>query len=116
MSKTDTKIDLKRVILPPGRLLIREVPPETVSPGGIILTTDSRAKRCIAVVVLMGAEPIAGGLRDAGIHKHLAVGDEIIVGKFAMQESAGEELGEGLHTTDETEVLVIVKPKKGKKR
>jgi len=115
MPKTETKIDLKRVILPPGRLLVREVPAEKMSPGGIILTTDSRAKRCIAVVVLMGAEPVSGSLRDAGIRKHLAVGDEIIVGKFAMQESAGDELGDGLHITDETEVLVIVKPKKGHK-
>ena len=115
MAKSDTKINLKRVILPPGRLLIREVPPETLSPGGIILPDATRGKRAIATIVKMGKAPIPGSVSDIGIHDDLKVGDEIIVGKYSMDETCGEEFGEGLHTANESDVLAIVKPEKGKK-
>ncbi len=118
-NKTDTKINLNRVILPPGRLLVREVPPETVSPGGIILPDTSRGKRTIATIIHMGTAPAPNTLRDVGIHEHLEVGDEIIVGQHAMDATAGEEFGKGVHATDESEILAIIKPEKprrGKKR
>ena len=116
MPKTDTKIDLKRVILPPGKLLIRELAAEEMSPGGIILPEATRGKRCIAVVVKMGKPPAAGSIADGGIHGDLEVGDEISVGKYAMDATPGEEFGEGIHIANESDVLAIVKPEKGKKK
>lgn len=110
MQTQEMKIDLDRVILPHGRLLVREIAPETASPGGIIIPDISRQDRRIATVVKLGrthGEPFAPE------HSLVDVGDEVLVSRVAMSSQVAYELGDGLHIIDVRDILAVVKPTKG---
>lgn len=124
MARKGTEADLKRSVMPPGKLLVRVVQADEFAPGGVVyLPEESRAKRNIAAVIKMGKAPRPGSTYDAGIHEDLVLGDWVMFGKYSTDETAGQEFGRefgldygvGVHVLNETEVLMIVKRKKGRK-
>lgn len=107
-----TEINLGRVTLPKDHLLVKEIPPEQASPGGIIIPDASQKDRAVATVVKLGkmkGEPFTPSDNPVS---EMKPGDEVLTSKYAMLSAIAYELGEGLHIISIDDVLCVIKPEK----
>jgi co-chaperonin GroES (HSP10) len=117
----DLKINLEHITVPGEKMLVQELDPESVTPGGIVLPDMSKQRRAIAKVLKLGAHltykiqfrPGAHGLPaeavpiPAGIPR---VGDYVTYGKYVTAASEMEEIGPRVCVLNFDDVLAVLKP------
>ncbi len=117
MTTEDTKIDLSRITIAGARVLVREHDPKTMTDGGLFLPDEARNDRSIATVIKIG-----DGCDPEALARHrtlaeyseaaenLAVGDDVLISRYALGSFGAAELGERMHIIDLANIMAVVKP------
>ena len=111
----DLKISLELVTVPGDKLLIQELDPHSVTPGGIHLPDMSKKKRSVAKVLKLSPQLAGGGVVIMGDRKLTsleipAVGDYVTYAKYVTAESVMEEIGPRVCVLNFEDVLAVLKP------